>query len=53
MTTVAYVASPEFVMTRNGTFDGRVRYVHIPAERALDIDTPLDFRIAECLMGAH
>lgn len=51
MTTVAYVARPEFVMARNGTFEGRVRYVHIPAERALDIDTPLDFRIAEYLMG--
>jgi CMP-N-acetylneuraminic acid synthetase len=51
MTTVAYVAMPEFVMTRNGTFEGRVRHVHVPAERALDIDTLLDFRIAECLMG--
>ncbi len=53
MTTVAYVARPEFVMTRNGVFEGRVRHVHIPAERALDIDTPLDFRIAECLMGSR
>lgn len=50
VTTVAYVARPKFVMTRNGVFDGRVRHVHIPAERALDIDTLLDFRIAECLM---
>jgi N-acylneuraminate cytidylyltransferase len=50
VTTVAYVAKPEFVMTRNGIFDGRVRHVHIPVERALDIDTLLDFRIAECLM---
>lgn len=53
VTTVAYVARPEFVMTRNGVFEGRVRHVHIPAERALDIDTPLDFRIAECLMGSR
>lgn len=53
MTTVAYVARPEFVMTRNGTFEGRVRHVHIPVERALDIDTPLDFKIAECLIGLH
>jgi N-acylneuraminate cytidylyltransferase len=50
MTTVAYVASPEFVMTRDGIFEGRVRHVYIPPERALDIDTPLDFRIAECLL---
>lgn len=50
MTTVAYVARPEFVMTRNGAFEGRVRSVHVPVERALDIDTPFDFRIAECLI---
>jgi N-acylneuraminate cytidylyltransferase len=50
MTTVGYVARPQFVMTREGVFDGRVRSVHIPPERALDIDTLLDFRIAECLM---
>jgi len=51
MTTVAYVATPEFVMTRNGIFEGRVRQVHVPAERALDIDTLLDFRFAEFLMS--
>jgi N-acylneuraminate cytidylyltransferase len=50
MTTVAYVAKPEFVMTRNGIFEGKVRSVHVPVERALDIDTPLDFSIAECLI---
>lgn len=52
MTTVAYVARPEFVMTRNGVFEGRVRHVHIPPERALDVDTLLDFRIAECLINS-
>jgi CMP-N-acetylneuraminic acid synthetase len=53
MTTVAYVARPEFVTSRNGTFDGRVRHVYIPPERALDIDTLLDLRIAECLMTSR
>jgi CMP-N-acetylneuraminic acid synthetase len=48
--TVAYVASPEFVLSRDALFDGRVRAVEIPPERAIDIDTLLDFRIAECLM---
>ncbi len=52
MTTVAYVAKPETIMTRNGIFDARVRSVYVPAERALDIDTLLDFRIAECLMAS-
>lgn len=51
MTTVGYVASPQFVMTQNGIFEGKVRSVHVPPERALDIDTELDFRIAEFLMG--
>lgn len=50
MTTVAYVARPGFVMERSGLFDGRVVPVEIPAERAIDIDTPLDFRVAECLI---
>jgi N-acylneuraminate cytidylyltransferase len=49
MTTVAYVARPEFVMTRNGIFEGRVRHVHVPAERAVDIDSELDLQIAEIL----
>lgn len=51
MTTVAYVARPEFVLTHNATFEGRVRHVHVPLERAIDIDTLLDFRIAECLLS--
>jgi len=50
ITTVGYVVSPSFVMARNGIFEGRVRHIHIPPERALDIDTPLDFKIAECLI---
>jgi N-acylneuraminate cytidylyltransferase len=47
MTTVAYVAKPKFVQKGSGIFDGRVRSVKIPVERAIDIDTELDFRIAE------
>lgn len=50
VTTVAYVSDPQFVMTHDGIFDGRVRSVHVPVERALDIDTLLDFRVAECLI---
>lgn len=50
MTTVAYVTSPAFILSHDRMFDGNVRAVHVPPERALDIDTELDFRIAECLM---
>lgn len=53
VTTVAYVAKPEFVMSHNSAFEGRVRAVHVPTERAIDIDTLLDFQIAECLMNVR
>ncbi len=51
MATVCYVANPEFVMTHNGTFEGRVKAVQVPVERAIDIDTLLDFQIAESLLN--
>ena len=50
MTTVAYVASPKFIMESKAVFEGRVKAVLIPEERALDIDTELDFKFAEFLM---
>jgi N-acylneuraminate cytidylyltransferase len=53
MTTVAYVAGSGFVMRCDGVFQGRVRAVIVPAERAVDIDTTLDFQIAECLLSAR
>ena len=53
MTTVGYVARPSFVMQSRGIFDGRVRSVHVPVERALDIDTLLDFQFAEFLLATR
>lgn len=50
MTTVAYVAKPKFIMESKAVFEGRVKAVIIPEERALDIDTELDFKFAEFLM---
>lgn len=50
MATVAYVTNPAFVLSHSCAFDGRVRAVHVPVERAIDIDTLLDFEIAELLM---
>jgi CMP-N-acetylneuraminic acid synthetase len=51
MATVCYVANPEFVTTHNATFEGRVKAVQVPVERAIDIDTLLDFQIAESLLN--
>ena len=50
MTTIAYAARPEFIMRSSSLFDGKVKAVIVPAERALDIDTELDFKFAEYLM---
>lgn len=50
MTTVAYVAEPQFVMAHESAFAGRVKAVHVPIERSIDIDTLLDFEIAEFLL---
>lgn len=53
MTTVAYAVRPSHVRERRGLFDGRVGAVIVPRERALDIDTPYDFAIAELLVAAN
>lgn len=50
MTTFAYVADPLHILTQRGVFSGRVRAIEVPVERAVDIDTPHDFEIAEFLM---
>ena len=51
MATVAYVARPQFVMQQIGAFNGRVRAVKVPVERAIDIDTLFDFELAEFLIS--
>lgn len=51
MTTVAYVIKPKFVYDHDGLFDGKVRGVFVPTERAIDIDTQFDFEIAEYIFS--
>ena len=51
VTTVAYAARPEFVLNANSVFEGKVRTVVVPAERAVDIDTELDLKFAEFLLS--
>ena len=50
MTTVAYVVSTNFVKNHNGIFEGKVKSVIIPRERAIDIDDLMDFKIAELML---
>lgn len=51
MATVCYVVKPKFVIDNSSIFEGRVKAVHIPSERAIDIDTLLDFQITESLLN--
>jgi CMP-N-acetylneuraminic acid synthetase len=50
MTTVVYAARPDFIFNANSIFDGNAKMVLIPEERALDIDTEYDFKLAEFLI---
>lgn len=52
MTTIAYAVRPAYVRRAKGLFAGRVAAVTVPRARALDIDTPFDFHLAE-LLAAH
>ena len=47
---IAYAAKPEYVMRANWIFEGKVKTINVPVERAVDIDTELDFAFAEFLM---
>ena len=49
LATVVYVTTLGFVLGADSVFDGKVAGVEIPAQRAIDIDTQLDFDIAEYL----
>ena len=50
LTTVCYVANPEFVMKFDSLFQGNVHGVLVPSERSIDIDTMLDFEICQLLL---
>ena len=51
MTTAAYAARPNYVLASDYIFDGKVKAVVVPAERSMDIDTEMDFQVAEFLSG--
>lgn len=53
LTTVAYVARPDFILSNDCLWAGNVAGVKIPPERSIDIDTNLDFQIARFLMEEY
>jgi N-acylneuraminate cytidylyltransferase len=50
ITTCIYVASASYIQQCNSLMDGRVGYVKIAAEHALDIDTPFDLYLADLML---
>tara|TARA_Y100001968_G_C19438650_1_gene761262 strand:+ start:984 stop:1691 length:708 start_codon:yes stop_codon:yes gene_type:complete len=50
LTTVAYVAKPDFILSAKSIWEGKVTTVNVPYERCIDIDNPMDFAIARFLM---
>lgn len=51
MTTVAYVTTPNYIFRSESHFQGSVRAVLIPRERAVDIDTRMDMIVAQALLN--
>ncbi len=51
VTTCVYVADSKYVQSCAKLMEGRVGYVRIPPERALDIDTYYDLHLAELLLS--
>lgn len=51
ITTVAYVSRPCHVLRLNNLFDGLVKGVVIPKQRAIDIDDIYDFNFAESIIA--
>jgi N-acylneuraminate cytidylyltransferase len=46
LTTICYVFKPNYIKSNFNLFSGKVGYVHIPKQRAIDIDDKWDYRIA-------
>ncbi len=49
ITTVVYVVRSEFIISKQGIFEGQVTYVQIPKKRSIDIDDAEDLKLAEFL----
>ena len=50
LTTVAYVLNPDFILDNDSIWNGNVKGILVPKERAIDIDNEFDFRVAEMLL---
>jgi N-acylneuraminate cytidylyltransferase len=51
VTPVAYVTTPGHIERAFGYYDGRIKANFVPRERAVDIDTEIDFEVARALFA--
>ena len=51
VTTCVYVGNPEYILSCDKLMQGRVGYIEIPIERALDIDSEYDLHLADLLLA--
>ena len=49
LTTVCYVFKPSYINKNNNLFSGKIGFIKVPKNRALDIDDIWDYKIAKCL----
>ena len=49
LTTLAYVAKPDFILRTKNLFSGKIKVFLVPRERSIDIDSKFDFVIAETM----
>lgn len=51
VTTCVYIGNIDYILSTDKLMQGRVGYVQIPVERALDIDTEFDLYLADLIMS--
>ena len=51
ITTCVYVTSPDYIRGCSKLTEGRVGYIEIPIERALDVDTEFDLYLADLILS--
>ena len=49
LTTVCYVFKPDYIMKTKDVLSGKVGFIDVPKERAIDIDDKIDYKIASKL----
>ena len=51
LTTVAYSAKTDYILSTHNLWSGNVRGVLVPEDRSIDIDTPFDLKVAKLIFN--